>query len=374
MGVRRLGTGSTMITGEQCRRAGQRVRDAWPALAQAAIAAGMAHLIAWAVMGREDAFFAPVAAVLCLSVATGRRLLRAVQVVVGVALGVTIGDLLVRLLGTGPAQIALVVLLAAGAAVAVGGGPLLVNQAAVAALLLILLEPPAGPALWQRPVDALIGGATALVVAAVGARNPRRSLARATGPLFGDLAAVLRMAADMLASGDQQRLDAALVSARALDRRLENFTGALAAAAEAVRLSGRRTAPDWLDRYRSAAHRIDMTVLDGRTIIRATANAIRHGHAVPAPLVEAVRDLARALEGLPAYLEGSAGPDDVRMLARRAATTASGVIIRPHSLTSSVLVGAIRSTALDVLYGSGLDQPSALRELEDAAGRASDLR
>lgn len=333
----------------------------------------MAHLIATAVVGREEGFFAPIAAVLCLSVATGRRLLRAAQVVVGVALGVTIGDLLVRVLGTGPAQIALVVLLAAGAAVAVGGGPLLVNQAAIAALLLIVLEPPSGPIPWARPVDALIGGATALAVAAVGARDPRRSLARAAKPLFEDLAAVLRGAADMLRSGDRTGIEDALVAARDLDRRLENFTGALAAATEAVRLSGRRTTPEWLTRYHAAARRVDLTVLDGRTVIRATANAIRHGHTVPEPLVDAVLDLARAVEALPGQLDGRTTPDPVRSLACQAATTASGVVIRPHSLTSSVLVGAIRSTALDVLYASGMDHVSGLQALEDAAGRAADL-
>ena len=46
-----------------------------------------------------------------------------------------------ELIGSGPAQIGLMVLLAMSAAVILGGGPLLVTEAAVSAILLVVLEP-----------------------------------------------------------------------------------------------------------------------------------------------------------------------------------------------------------------------------------------
>jgi Fusaric acid resistance protein-like len=71
--------------------------------------------------GHPRPFFAPIAAVVSLNGA--RRLRRAVELVVGVSVGVGVGDLLIAAIGSGAWQISLVVALAMAAAVWLDGGP-----------------------------------------------------------------------------------------------------------------------------------------------------------------------------------------------------------------------------------------------------------
>lgn len=57
-------------------------------------------------------FFAPVAALVCLGMSYGQRLRRTVEIVVGVAVGVAVADLVVRVVGVGTWQIVLTVAVA----------------------------------------------------------------------------------------------------------------------------------------------------------------------------------------------------------------------------------------------------------------------
>ena len=44
-----------------------------------------------------------------------------------------------------------------------------------------------------------------------------------------------------------------------------------------------------------------------------------------------------------------------------------------HDLAISVLVGQVRTAAMDLLRSTGMDQATALQALEEAAGRASEI-
>ena len=123
---------------------------------QAAVASSLAYLVAEVLVGHEQPFFAPIAAIICLSVTLGQRNRRAIELVFGVAVGLMVADLLVLVIGNGTLQIAVVVLLAMAAAVFFGGGTILVNQAAVSAVLVVVLQPPEDVFSPERFVDALI--------------------------------------------------------------------------------------------------------------------------------------------------------------------------------------------------------------------------
>jgi uncharacterized membrane protein YgaE (UPF0421/DUF939 family) len=99
----------------------------------------LAYFLAKVVIGSGQPFFAPIAAVICLSITLGRRNRRAVESVFGVAVGLTVADLLVLVMGNGTLQLAVIVLLAMATAVFFGDGTLLVNQAAVSAVLVVVL-------------------------------------------------------------------------------------------------------------------------------------------------------------------------------------------------------------------------------------------
>ena len=106
----------------------RRLRTSALPIVQCGVAAGAAWLVAHDLVGHERPFFAPIAAVISLGVSLANRTRRAVELVVGVSLGVLVADLLISVIGSGWWQITLVVILAVAAAVFFDGGTLLVNQ------------------------------------------------------------------------------------------------------------------------------------------------------------------------------------------------------------------------------------------------------
>ena len=137
--------------------------------------------IAADLLGHQTPFFAPIAAVVSLGTSYGQRLRRVVEVTIGVAIGVFVGDLIVAWLGTG--------VVAAHAdrrrwrcrrRSCSTAGQLFVTQAAVQSIVVSTLLPDPGAGL-TRWTDALVGGAVALVAAtavpAAPLRRPREQAA-----------------------------------------------------------------------------------------------------------------------------------------------------------------------------------------------------
>src|SRR4030095_13679137 len=107
-------------------------------------------------------------AVVVRPASSGHRLRRAIELVLGVALGIAVADAVIYVIGVGAWQITVVVTLAIAAAVFFGGQGVGVGQAASSAVLVAPLAPVAsGGFLSGRFVDALIGGAVGLTVMAV---------------------------------------------------------------------------------------------------------------------------------------------------------------------------------------------------------------
>jgi hypothetical protein len=286
-----------------------------------------------------------------------------------------VADLLVLVIGTGAARIGAVVLIAMATAVFFGARSLLVNQAAVSALLVVVLQPPNDVFDPARFLDALAGGSVALAVNYLFPINPERLVERAARPVFDELVAVLEEIAAALRDGDREGVERTLVRARTIDDdRVTNFYEALAAGHETARLSPtRRRALEHLELYANAGTRIDLAVINTRVLARGAANALRRGDPVPPLLPEAAMDLARAVRALAIYLEESRGSDKTRRFALEAARKATEILQERHDLAISVLVGQIRSAAVDLLRSTGMNQASALQALEETAGRASEI-
>jgi uncharacterized membrane protein YgaE (UPF0421/DUF939 family) len=348
--------------------------NGWP-LVQTAVAASLAYFLAVILFGHERPFFAPVAAVVCLGVTLGQRWRRAVELVFGVAVGLMVADLLVLVIGTGAARIGAVVLLAGAAAVFFGARPLLVNQAAISAVLVVVLQPPNDAFDPSRFLDSLAGGVVALAVNYLFPINPERLVERAARPVFDELVAVLEGIAGALRNGDREAAERALARARTMDEeQVSNFYEALAAGHETARISPtRRRALEHLELYANAGTRIDLAVINTRVLARGAANALRRGDPTLPPLPEAVLDLARAVRALANYLEEPGGPEEARGFALEAARKATEILKERHDLAASVLVGQVRSAAVDILRSTGMDQASALGALEETAGRASEI-
>lgn len=360
-----------------------RVRAYAPSLLLAASAAGVAFLLASALFGTKNAVFAPIAAVVATGLAAGQRMRRAVEISAGVVVGLAAADLLSRWLGVGPLQLTLAVLVAMTIAVAARPSGLMANQAAVAAVVVMALAPylDAGP--WVRLGDALVGGVVAVALNAVAAPDPYRLARSVTATALGRLGDVLRKAARAVETGSLAGAEEALEDMNALDDARTDIAEALAATRErlAWRQVERRERRFAVRTVTSVASRVVIMLSTGRALCRAAANLVRHsdprtemradGSTVASGHVEALDELVRAVEELQRWVTGSADAEDVRTWALRAATTASAQL--PGSHASAVLVGQVRSAAVDLLRATGATQPQAVSAVEEAAGRADRL-
>ena len=115
------------------------------------------------------------------------------------------------------------------------------------------------------------------------------------------------------------------------------------------------------------AGRIDLAVRNVRVLARGTIRAIRLEENVPPQVAEAVRDLAAAVRALADSLEDPSAVERVREHALRAAATATDVLEQTGNLSVSVIVGQVRSTATDLLAGTGMSHDEAA----DAVGAAA---
>ena len=167
-------------------------------IAQAALATAAAWVLAQQLFGHERPIFAPVAALIGVSASLGQRRRAAVEMVIGVALGIGIADALVGLIGTGPLQIAAVVGGAMVVAIAFGGSTVLVGEAAASALLVVTIQLPGTGLSGVRFLDSLLGGIVAIAVTSLLPRNPIEAVRRAAAPLLSEIAATLEDAARAL--------------------------------------------------------------------------------------------------------------------------------------------------------------------------------
>jgi uncharacterized membrane protein YgaE (UPF0421/DUF939 family) len=355
-----------------------RLRSVWWQIVQTAVAAIVAWFLAVLILGHERPAFAPIAAVISLGLAVGERSKRVVELTLGVALGVAIGDLLVSVIGVGALQGGILVALAMAAAVFFGRGDLGVNEAAISAMILMITFQPLVTGFpLDRVFEALIGGGTALVVNTLLPINPERMVTTAAHPIFDESVAVLQETAAALDDGDFERAQNALMKARAIDARVSSFKEALSAGRETARAAPtRRRVLGHLELYAAAADQIDLIVRYVRILARSALGVVRTGDPAPEPLAAALRELARAVEALATYLETSEGPEEARRLALKAAEDAAALLREREDLTKDMAISAfvddIFSATYDLLLSTGMDSGAASRALEEAVGGPSE--
>jgi len=350
------------------RRRITRVHGLWLAILQSGVAAGLAWFLARLIVGTPDPFFAPAAAVISIGLSRGQPLRRSVELAIGVAIGIGVAFLLRSAIGLGSLQIGGIVALTIVAALLVDASTVLVNQAAISAVLVMTLPSAAlgtGP---DRFFDALIGGGVALLVGQlVFVRNPASTVAVLASGALAELSACLREGAQALELTQLARAQEALTRLRGLDGTIAALFEALARAQEAATLSPvRRRARDALEPYGAAVRQIDYAVRNGRVLLRTIAAALRTQVDMPSDLTVAIRTLADAVDELAAQLAGSARPDRMRELAVGASEQATAILANQNDLRTTMVVGQLRATAVDLLRASGLDAASARAALPPA--------
>jgi uncharacterized membrane protein YgaE (UPF0421/DUF939 family) len=263
-----------------------------------------------------------------------------------------------------------VVALAMTAAVLLGGGPLLVAQAAVSAVLVATIQPPTDGVDGSRFLDALLGGAVALVVNAIVPTDPVRLVRREAEPVLSELAGALDDIAAALAGRDRAAAARALERARRIDPATDRFHESIAVGQEMATFAPpRRRARAHLGVYERAVGQVDHAIRNTRVLARGAIRAVELDERVPDRAIEAVRDLARAVRALADELAARQGSGVAEDAALRAAAYSTAALEDTSNLSASVIVGQVRSTAVDLLRGLGMDREEATAAVRDARAR-----
>jgi Fusaric acid resistance protein-like len=306
-------------------------------ITQSALAAGAAWEIALQIPGHGKPFFAPIAAVIALGADRGRRGRQAIEVILGVTLGILLGAGIVAVAGVGAWQLVLATAIALLIATAAAAPPVVRIQAAASAILVVALHQPGSNLATQRLVDALIGGGIAIVLARLLfpidplelVRDEARQLRVRVADALEEVAAALatrdrgraRGALQRLNSVDERRLDEALTLARDVARRAPR----------------RRPLRRRLEALGVSWQELEASVGDARAIATGALRMLGEGSAPAPELVVAVRAAAAAVRTI--------DPDEASATAERARVAAGRARERDASLGASVVTHGVISIA-----------------------------
>jgi uncharacterized membrane protein YgaE (UPF0421/DUF939 family) len=332
------------------------------AIAQCAIAAAVAWWLAGDVFGHSTPFFAPVAAVVSLGTSYGQRLRRVAEVTVGVALGVFGADLLVRVLGTEPWVIGLVVGLAMSLALLLDRGQVFLIQAAVQSIIITALKPAPGQA-FTRWTDALIGGGVALVAATVVPAAPLRRPREQAAKVLRKIRDLLEAAAEVMTTGDLDPALELLAEARATDHLIRELSDAADEGLDVVASSPFRVRHGpGLRKMAELVEPLDRALRSTRVMVRQCAVAAYRRAPVPGVYAVLATELAAAVEVVAVEL------DDNRMAeSAQPALVAVGIatseVERTEDLSAEVILAQLRSVVADLMLLTGMDSFEAIEAI-----------
>lgn len=323
-------------------------------IAQCAVAAGVAWFVARDLLGHPAPFFAPVAAVVSLGTSYGQRLRRVAEVTIGVAIGVFGADLLIRFVGQGGWQIALVVAMAMTAAILLDGGQVFVIQAAVQSIVVASLLPDPGVA-FTRWTDALIGGAVALVAATAVPAAPLRRPREEAAKVLRKVRDLLSAAGDVMVDGDVDVAIALLAEARATDHLIRELQDAADEGLDVVASSPFRVRHGpGLRKMAELVEPLDRALRSTRVLVRQCAVAAYRRQAIPHAYAVIARELAAAVEEVATELDA----DRLATAAQPALVAvamATGEVQRTDDLSSEVVLAQVRAIVADLLLLTGMD-------------------
>lgn len=348
------------------------LRRRWRLLLRLVASTTISYAIATYVLGHHQAFFAPMAAAIALTAGSaGVRARVAIELVVGVALGVLVGEIIVLMIGRGWWQIGLVAVLTVVAATLSGVTGLAMTQAINAAVLLVAVAPAPGtnPAL-SRFLDALIGGLLGLLVTFAVPRNAVRDIDRDVRSVVLSLADVLARTSRALRTGDAALADRALAEARATQGAVDRMRSTASGVAEVARMAPMR----WhqrgaVERYFGSTSHLDNAIRDARVLARRSAAMLRNDEQAPPGLADAVDDLAAATRelagGLAQEFSGRGTADEVRDSLVSASHRAIGCLTGVITVNNASIAAQVRSLAADLLLAAGVSRDELDRLLDD---------
>jgi uncharacterized membrane protein YgaE (UPF0421/DUF939 family) len=336
------------------RRLGQRIFF----ILQCGIGAGGAWWVAKDLLHHPAPFFAPVTAMICLGMSYGQRLRRVADVMVGVAVGVLVGDLFTHYFGSGAWQIIVVAVIAMSFATLLGAGLLLITQAGVQSVIVTTLVAPPGQAFY-RWFDAVIGGSLALLLTLVAPAAPIRRPRQRAAAVVQELSDILADTAAALRRHDADLASRTLARARESEGMLRDLRAASEEGMAVVRLSPiRRRHLPAVQVIADLLEPLDRAIRNLRVLVRRAAIATWRGEQVPAAYVALIISLAEVTGEIAAELRARNIPTAARR-GLQAIAEFSAVIDPSAGLSSEVVRAQIRSMVVDLLMLTGLPYEEA---------------
>jgi len=341
------------------RMAGRRVWESVPAILQILVAVAAAYSIAHWGLGHAVPLLAITVTINSLGFARDARPLRVAETVMGIVLGVALGDALALLVGHGLWQLIVVLATVFVVGRAVSSNPAFVVAAAVPSAIVVMLPAPAGgPFIYT--LDALIGGVVALLATALVPRDPRRAAARDGRALFSVFDEALGSIVDGLAQADPAAGELALSRLRRTQPLIDAWSTSLDSAISVARIS------PWVHRHLPELRRgarvqraADLASRHLRTIARRSEFLVRDGRPRPelagavSQLATGIRLLGRELDD--AELAGAARTEFSHLAAR----LDPAVLIPAAPVTDVALLLLLRPLMVDLLEATGLDPDDA---------------
>ncbi len=344
----------------------RRVLDSLVPILQCCLAAGVSWWIATVFFGHLDPFFAPIAAIISLGLSLGKRWRRSVELVVGVAIGVLIGDLLVRSFGSGAWQIAAAVLTAMLLAVFLDTGPIIPMQAASSAVLVVAV--PMTGAGFSRAIDALIGGVVGILVVVIMPTNPAHRARLDAARILATMRDTCLRLAPALRVGDTETTAAVYDQVSGLRGALDTMRADMRGGREVSVISPLY----WSSRSRVAriaatGEPIDSAVRNLLVLVRRANGMVSRGESVPVAVVDLIEQLGAGYEVLRAFMLAPPGgePDaaDAARVVRGIARRAKPEVVADEEFTAASMLAQIRSQLVDMLMIAGLSRTSAVAQL-----------
>lgn len=359
-----VGERTAEISRKSMRQRVERWRSRIFFIIQCAVTAGVAWWIAEDLVGHPQPFFAPVASIISLGFTFGQRLRRGIEVSIGVAVGVFIGDLFVTFFGSGVWQIIVVILLAMSVATLLGAGQLLIIQSGVQSAIIIGLAttPEQGLSRW---LDAVVGCVVALVAATIVPLAPLRRPRVLAAQVLHGFAVTLRAAEVALRQDDPEAADAVLDQARAEEKNLAALNEAAAEGMAVVRYSPfRRRHLPAVQAYSDLHGPLDRAHRNLRVLARRCAVAVWRHEEVPESYRRLMSSLADIVDFMSAELNDRHLPVAAReRLVQLARETSHVKLI--ESISAVVVLAQLRSILADLMQLTGMDYDEARGTVPD---------
>jgi uncharacterized membrane protein YgaE (UPF0421/DUF939 family) len=340
---------------------------------QTPVAAGLAWYIAHTLLGHHQPFFAPTAAAVSLSKDRALRGQHALQLIVGVVLGIGVGAAVKAVAGSAPGASGAVAIgaataIALGAALVLGSGlfahgVLFVNQSVTSAILMIAV---AGSATGsERVSDALVGGGVTLALTVVlFPAAPLPLVQEAVRQVLAALRDTLAHLGELAGTGETASPEWALAAGQRVQGRLAGLQQAQSTARQVASLAPRR----WPDRSRV---RLAGEQARPLSLLAATVLSVAHasttgpadaGHRDTTALRGALGELTSAFAALAAG--GGASAAEAALHASRVRDLVSGAA-QPASPHAQLIARLLQACADDTLRLAS--EASDLRQAESPA-------